>query len=98
MIKLQCKTPFNSVFVGKKIIKIEQENKETVKYNQTTFTATCQKYPVTVIFYYIFHEKPHFLKTLFQSRLLFDFDDFFTFLFDFDEMFTNRSKNVRSFL
>ena len=27
-------------------------------------------------FYYIFHVKPHFLKTLFQSRLLFDFDDF----------------------
>ena len=30
-----------------------------------------------VIFYYIFHIKPHFLKTLFQNRLLFDFDDFF---------------------
>ena len=29
-----------------------------------------------MIFYYIFHVKPHFLKTLFQSRLLFDFDDF----------------------
>jgi hypothetical protein len=29
-------------------------------------------------FYYIFHIKPHFLKTLFQSRLLFDFDDLFT--------------------
>ena len=29
-----------------------------------------------MIFYYIFHIKPHFLKTLFQSRLLFDFDDF----------------------
>jgi hypothetical protein len=41
-------------------------------------TETCQKYSVTVIFYYIFHVKPHFLKTLFQSRLLFDFDDFFT--------------------
>jgi hypothetical protein len=26
MIKLQCKTPFNSVFVGKKIIKIKQES------------------------------------------------------------------------
>ena len=35
-------------------------------------------YSVTVIFYNIFHIKPHFLKTLFQSRLLFDFDDFFT--------------------
>jgi hypothetical protein len=32
----------------------------------------------SLIFYYIFHVKPHFLKTLFQSRLLFDFDDFFT--------------------
>ena len=26
MLKLQCKTKFNSVFVGKKIIKIEQES------------------------------------------------------------------------
>ena len=26
MVKLQCKTTFNSVFVGKKIIKIEQES------------------------------------------------------------------------
>jgi hypothetical protein len=26
MLKLQCKTAFNSVFVGKKIIKIEQES------------------------------------------------------------------------
>jgi hypothetical protein len=26
MLKLQCKTTFNSVFVGKKIIKIEQTN------------------------------------------------------------------------
>jgi hypothetical protein len=26
MLKLQCKTTFNSVFVGKKIIKIEQES------------------------------------------------------------------------
>ena len=40
-------------------------------------TETCQKHSVTVIFYYIFYVKPHFLKTLFQSRLLFDFDDFF---------------------
>ena len=32
----------------------------------------------SLIFYYIFHVKPHFLKTLFQSRLLFDFDGFFT--------------------
>jgi hypothetical protein len=51
-------------------------------------TETCQKYPVTIIFYYIFHIKPQFLKTLFQSQ----------FLFDFDEIFTNRSENVRSFL
>jgi hypothetical protein len=49
---------------------------------------TCQKYSVTVILYYIFHIKPQFFKTLFQSQ----------FLFDFDEMFTNRSENVRSFL
>ena len=51
-------------------------------------TETCQKYSVTVILYYIFHIKPQFLKTLFQSQ----------FVFDFDEMFTNRSENVRSFL
>ena len=30
-----------------------------------------------VIFYHIFHIKPHFLKTLFPGRLLFDVDDFF---------------------
>ena len=41
-------------------------------------TETCKKYSVTVIFYYIFHIKPHFCKTLLQSRLLFDFDDCFT--------------------
>jgi hypothetical protein len=52
------------------------------------YTETCQKYSVTVIFYYIFHIKPLFLETLFQSQ----------FLFDFDEIFTNRSENVRSFL
>ena len=51
------------------------------------YTETCQKYSVTVIFYYIFHIKPPFLETLFQSQ----------FLFDFDEIFTNRSENVRSF-
>ena len=45
-------------------------------------------YAGTVIFYYIFHIKPQFFKTLFQSQ----------FLFDFDEIFTNRSDNVRSFL
>jgi hypothetical protein len=58
---------------------------------KSTFSAgteTCQKYSVTVIFYYIFHIKPQFFKTLFQSQ----------FLFDFDEIFTNRSENVRSFL
>ena len=48
------------------------------------YTETCQKYSVTVIFYYIFHIKPPFLETLFQSQ----------FLFDFDEIFTNRSENV----
>jgi hypothetical protein len=53
-----------------------------------TCTETCQKYPVTVIFYYIFHIKPQFFKALFQSQ----------FLFDFDESLTNRSENVRSFL
>jgi hypothetical protein len=31
------------------------------------YTETCQKYSITVIFYYLFHIKPHFLKTLFQS-------------------------------
>ena len=51
------------------------------------YTETCQKYSVTVIFYYIFHIKPPFLETLFQSQ----------FLCDFDEIFTNRSENVRSF-
>jgi hypothetical protein len=44
--------------------------------NQVLHTETCKKYLVTVSFYYIFYIKPHFLKTLFQSRLLFDFDDF----------------------
>jgi hypothetical protein len=46
-----------------------------------------KKYSVTVIFYYIFHIKPHLFKTLFQSQ----------FLFDFDEIFTNKSENVCSF-
>ena len=41
------------------------------------YTVSGQKYSDKMIFYYIFHVKPHFLKTLFQSRLLFDFDDFF---------------------
>jgi hypothetical protein len=58
------------------------------KFLKTQHTKTCQKYSVTVIFYYIFHIKLQFLKTLFQSQ----------FLFDFDEIFTNRSENVRSFL
>ena len=53
-----------------------------------TCTETCQKYLVTVIFYYIFHIKPQFFKALFKSQ----------FLFDFDESLTNRSENVRSFL
>ncbi len=51
-------------------------------------TETCQKYPVTVIFYYIFHIKPQFLKTLFQSQ----------FLFDFDEIFTNRASEARTYV
>ena len=46
-------------------------------------TETCKKYSVIVIFYYIFHIKPQFFKTLFQSQLL----------FDFDEIFTNRIEN-----
>jgi hypothetical protein len=50
-------------------------------------TETCKKYSVTVIFFYIFHIKPHFFKTLFQSQ----------FLFDFDEICTNKSENVCSF-
>ena len=50
----------------------------TKQINDSTYTETCQKYSVTEIFYYIFHIKQHFVKTLFQSRLLFDFDDFFT--------------------
>ena len=50
-------------------------------------TKTCKKYSVTVMFYYIFHIKPHFFKTLFPSQ----------FLFDFDEIFINKSENVSSF-
>ena len=46
----------------------------------------CQKYSVTVIVYSIFHIKPQFFKTLFQSQ----------FLFDFDNIFTNRSEKVCS--
>ena len=34
-------------------------------------TETCQKHSVTVIFYYIFHIKPQFLKALFQGQVLF---------------------------
>ena len=51
-------------------------------------TETCQKYSVTVIFYYIFHIKPQFLKTLFQSQ----------YLFDFDEIFTNRMSEARTYV
>ncbi len=36
----------------------------------------------------VFHIKPHFFKTLFQSQ----------FVFNFEEMFTNKSENVCSFL
>ena len=32
----------------------------------------------SLIFYYIFHIKPQFFKTLFQSQFLFDFDEIFT--------------------
>jgi hypothetical protein len=39
-------------------------------------TETCKKYSVTVIFYYVFHIKPHFFKTLFQSQFLFYFEEF----------------------
>jgi hypothetical protein len=46
--------------------------------NNNKSNCNVPKHSVTVIFYYIFHVKPHLLKTLFQSRLLFDFDDFFT--------------------
>jgi hypothetical protein len=35
----------------------------------------------------IFHIKPHFFKTLFQSQLWFDFDD----------IFTNKSENIYVF-
>ena len=52
------------------------------------YTVSGQKYSDKMIFYYIFHIKPQFFKTLFQSQ----------FLFDFDEIFTNRSEHVRSFL
>jgi hypothetical protein len=56
--------------------------------HKTKFWTSCKKYTVTVIFYYIFHIKPQFFKTLFQSQ----------FLLDFDDIFTNRSENVCSFL
>jgi hypothetical protein len=46
--------------------------------NLFVYTETCQKYPVTVIFYYIFHIKPQFFKALFQSQFLFDFDESLT--------------------
>ena len=36
----------------------------------------------SLIFYYIFHVKPHFLKTL----------------FDFDEIFTNRTSEARTYV
>ena len=37
---------------------------------------------------YIFYIKPQFLKTLFQSQ----------FLFDFDEIFTNRTSEARTYV
>ena len=66
------------------------EKFETIKFyiEYNTCTVSGQKYLDKMIFYYIFHIKPQFLKTLFQSQ----------FLFDFDEIFTNGSERVRSFL
>ena len=66
------------------------EKFETIKFyiEYNTCTVSGQKYSDKMIFYYIFHIKPQFLKTLFQSQ----------FLFDFDEIFTNGSERVRSFL
>ena len=85
MLKLQDETIFNSAFIDLVIIKIDNElphyrniSKIHIAKLQKEATETCKKYLVTVIFYYIFHIKPHFLKTLFQSQFLFDFDDFFT--------------------
>jgi hypothetical protein len=49
----------------------------------------------SLIFYYIFHVKPHFLKTLFQSRLLFDFDDFTEINKDTDyQRFNSLTSNI----
>jgi hypothetical protein len=65
MLKLQCKTTFNSVFVGKKIIKIVDPRVFTRMWRMdgrtdgSVTTETCQKYSVTVIFHYVFHVKPH---------------------------------------
>ena len=51
-------------------------------------TVSDQKYSDKMIFYYIFHVKPHFLKTLFQSRFLFDFDDFLPTKTELNVVFT----------
>ena len=40
-------------------------------------TETSKRYLVTVIIYYIFHIKPHFFKTIFQSQLLLNFYEFY---------------------
>ena len=55
------------------------EKFETIKFyiEYNTCTVSGQKYSDKMIFYYIFHIKPQFLKTLFQSQFLFDFDEIF---------------------
>jgi hypothetical protein len=70
---------------SKVVAGIEQTLKKTIMYRIAIpvillyiYIQRCAKSIRSLIFYYIFHVKPHFLKTLFQSRLLFDFDDFFT--------------------
>jgi hypothetical protein len=70
--------------------KIGKPNDLKVNLNYIT-RATQQRRAKSIrslIFYYIFHMKPHFFKTLFQIRLLFDFDDFF---------FTNKDRIKCSF-
>ena len=37
-------------------------------------TDTCKKYSVPEMFYFLFHKKTHFFKTLLQSQFLDDFD------------------------
>jgi hypothetical protein len=79
MLKLQCKTHTKytlktkgSVFSWKlgylSVSQIYMHLKLT--YDLYWPIETCKKYSVTVIFHYIFHIKPHFLKTLFQISIL----------------------------